>query len=230
MNAPFSELAPVFGGLRPNMAQDPSELEGELVSATRVQVAPVPGDRQITRGILAGDPEAATALYDRCHEAVERSVLRVLRTKDAEFDDLVQVAFEKILRSIHKGQYKGDFSLPKWASSIATHAAIDVLRARLTERKRTDDSQHADGVVPLFGGSFERRVEARSEVEQLRRVLAKMPKKQVEAFLLHEVYGHDLDQVAAVLGISVAAAQSRALRGKKELMRRISAPQVGGER
>lgn len=221
MNAAPNELAPGWG-LPPLMAREPSEAVRELASPPRVKVAPPPGDEDITRGILAGDPEASVALYDRCHEAVERSVLRVLRSKDADFEDLVQVSFEKILRSIHRGQYQGHFSLPRWAASIATHATIDVLRMRVQERKRVDEHQHADGVVQLFGGSFEKRVEARSEVEQVRRVLLKMPKKQVEAFLLHEVYGHELDQVAAVLGVSEAAAQSRALRGKKELMRRLS--------
>jgi RNA polymerase sigma factor (sigma-70 family) len=212
------------------MSRDPSEAVGEVITLPHVKVAPPPSDADITRGILAGHPDASVALYDRCHQAVERSVLRVLRTKDAEFEDLVQVSFEKILRSIHREQYQGHFSLARWASSIATHAAIDVLRTRLQERKRVDEGQHLDSVVPLFGGSFEKRVEARSEVEQVRRVLLKMPKKQVEAFLLHEVYGHELDQVAAVLGVSPAAAQSRALRGKKELMRRMSAAAEGGER
>lgn len=212
------------------MARDPSEIEGELSSSPPVKVAPPPGDDDITRGILAGDPEASVALYDRCHEAVERSVLRVLRTKDAEFEDLVQVSFEKILRSIHRKQYQGHFSLARWAASVATHAAIDVLRSRLRQSKRVDENKHTDGVVPLFGGSLEKRVEARSEVEQVRRVLSKMPEKQVRAFLLHEVYGHELDQVAAVLGVSLAAAQSRALRGKKELMRRMKATETGASR
>lgn len=222
MNAVPNELAPGWGPPL-YMTREPSEIGREFASVPRVQVAPPPGDKDITRGILAGDPEASVALYERCHEAVERSVLRVLRSKDSDFEDLVQVSFEKILRSIHRGQYQGHFCLARWAASIATHATIDVLRMRVQERRRTDESQHAEGVVPLFGGSFEKRVEARSEVEQVRRVLLKMPKKQVDAFLLHEVYGHELDQVAAVLGVSEAAAQSRALRGKKELMRRLSA-------
>lgn len=229
MNAFAYEKAPIWGS-RPIMIRDLSEAPGELASSVRMQVAPPPGDEDITRGILSGDPEASVALYDRCHEAVERSVLRVLRSRDAEFEDLVQISFEKILRSIHREQYRGHFSLARWASSIATHAAIDVLRSRFQERKRVDDRQQTDAVVSLFGGSFEKRVEARSEVEQLRRVLLKMPKKQVEAFLLHEVYGHELEQVAAVLGVSPAAAQSRALRGKKELMRRLSLPLDGGAR
>jgi RNA polymerase sigma-70 factor (ECF subfamily) len=212
------------------MTREPSEVLGEVVPLPRVHLAPPPSDEEITRGILAGHPEASVALYDRCHQAVERSVLRVLRSRDAEFEDLVQVSFEKILRSIHKRQYQGHFSLARWAASIATHATIDVLRARQKERKRVDEGVHADSVVSLFGGSFEKRVEARSEVEQVRRVLLKMPKKQVEAFLLHEVYGHELDQVAAVLGVSPAAAQSRALRGKKELLRRLSALPLGVDR
>ncbi len=178
-------------------------------------------DVQIVQGLIQARPEAALALYDRCHQVVERSVLRVLRSKDSDFDDLVQLAFERVLRSIHQGQYKGTFSLARWASSIATHAAIDVLRARLRERKWTDKEMNTGNVVPLFALNLEYQIEARSEVARIHRVLDKMPAKQVEAFMLHDVYGHDLEEVAAVLGVSVAAAQSRTLRGRRELYRRL---------
>lgn len=192
-----------------------------LRSSPRSQAPAILEDAHIVAGVLAGDARASVALYDRCHEAVERSVLRVLRRRDAEFDDLVQASFEKVLASIHRKQFRGQFSLARWASSIATHATIDVLRARVRDRRRLESTDRTDNVIPLFGGNVERRMEARSEVERVKQVLAKMPKKQVEALLLHDVYGHDLEQVALVLNVSVAAAQSRALRGKRELMRRL---------
>lgn len=220
MTPVFHEWRRPSGSSIEAMALDDSDPH-PLRSSPRAQPAPVLEDAHIVSGVLAGDVRASVALYERCHEAVERSILRVLRSRDADFDDLVQASFEKVLASIHRRQFRGQFSLARWAASIATHATIDVLRARVRARRRLESTDRSDNVVPLFGGSLERRMEARSEVERVKQVLAKMPKKQVEALLLHDVYGHELDQVALLLNVSVAAAQSRALRGKRELMRRL---------
>jgi DNA-directed RNA polymerase specialized sigma24 family protein len=46
------------------------------------------------------------------------------------------------------------------------------------------------------------------------------------AVILYDVLGHTLAEMAEVLGISEAAAQSRLSRGRKELLRRGS-PKLG---
>ena len=45
---------------------------------------------------------------------------------------------------------------------------------------------------------------------------------RAEVLLLHEVNGLGLSDIARVLGISVAAAQSRLSRGRRELGERLS--------
>jgi DNA-directed RNA polymerase specialized sigma24 family protein len=39
--------------------------------------------------------------------------------------------------------------------------------------------------------------------------------------LLHDVVGHELTEIAALTGASVAAVQSRLVRGRHELMERL---------
>jgi DNA-directed RNA polymerase specialized sigma24 family protein len=48
--------------------------------------------------------------------------------------------------------------------------------------------------------------------------------------MLHDMLGRDLSEVAVLLDITVAAAQSRLVRGRKELERRLSgAPREGSQ-
>lgn len=45
---------------------------------------------------------------------------------------------------------------------------------------------------------------------------------RVEVLLLHDVMGHDLAEIALMIGISMPAAQSRLFRGRRELRQRLS--------
>jgi DNA-directed RNA polymerase specialized sigma24 family protein len=55
------------------------------------------------------------------------------------------------------------------------------------------------------------------------RHLHEMPEARATVFLLHDVFGHDLMEVAAIVGASVSATQSRLVRGRRDLHRRIAA-------
>lgn len=183
-------------------------------------------DGELADRLRQGDERASAELYDRCYEVVERSILRVLRARDEEFEDFVQLAFERVLRSILRGRYVGGFSLARWASSIATHVAIDALRRRAVQRRHFQGGYEREGVS--LGESAERRLLVRAELERIHRVLGKMREAHAETLLLHDVYGYDLEETAAVLGVTVAAAQSRLVRGRKELLRRLGADGAGG--
>ena len=61
---------------------------------------------------------------------------------------------------------------------------------------------------------------AGQDVARVQRALARMKPKHAEAVLLHDVLGHDLNEIAAITAATTAAAQSRLVRGRKELLRR----------
>jgi RNA polymerase sigma-70 factor (ECF subfamily) len=48
-----------------------------------------------------------------------------------------------------------------------------------------------------------------------------MNPSQAETVFLHDAIGHELAEIAVITGVSVAAAQSRLVRGRKELFRRL---------
>ena len=56
-----------------------------------------------------------------------------------------------------------------------------------------------------------------------------MNQARAEVLVLHEVNGLELAEIAHVLGISQAAAQSRLSRGRRELLQRLELPNPEGE-
>ena len=51
--------------------------------------------------------------------------------------------------------------------------------------------------------------------------LEQMSPDRVWTYLLHDVYGYDLKEVSQITGVSLSAAQSRLVRGRREVHERI---------
>lgn len=179
-------------------------------------------DQQIIDGLAAGQSWAAGVFYDRVSGVVERTLRRILQSSDADYEDLQQITLERVVQSLLERRFSGACSLTTWASAIAGHVGVDALRSRVRERKLFRDDQEAATQVPhrIDSGFLERRLEARSDIAQLQHILATMKPEHAETLVLHDALGHELSEIAVLMGVSVAAAQSRLIRGRKELLRR----------
>jgi RNA polymerase sigma-70 factor (ECF subfamily) len=176
-----------------------------------------PSDAELWAGVRRGDGRVAAALYGRLRPVVERSLYRALGHRSSDGDDLTQLAFERIVRTLVDGTYDGSTPLRAWAALLATRVGFDALRRRYRERSLfAPESDGADQ-------GPEGKLHARSELERVRRALAKITPERAEAVFLHDALGHELSEIAAQLKISVAAAQSRLVRGRKQLLERLRA-------
>jgi RNA polymerase sigma-70 factor (ECF subfamily) len=195
---------------------------GRAQSLQQATSRPGLSDEQIVAAVLAGADWAAEELYHRVHTVVERTLRRVLQTADGDYTDLVQVAFERVVRSLVDRRFSGACSLTTWASAIAANVGVDALRARMRERSMVvnERSSSPELYKSMTLASLEAQLEARSEIEQLEQILSTMKPEQAETVFLHDGLGHELAEVARLMGVSVAAAQSRLVRGRKELFRR----------
>jgi len=208
---------------RENMIEpmfEPKRLRA-LDGGNRRDLGDDPSDEQIVAGLIAGEEWAAEVLYDRLQPVVDRALRRILQS-NADHDDQAQVAFERIIRTLMERKFAGACSLSTWATAIASNVAVDALRARIRERAVVweDRARGAEYAATVSSGNLERQLEARAEIAELHSILASMDASQAETVLLHDVHGHDLSEIALITRVSVAAAQSRLVRGRKELLRR----------
>jgi DNA-directed RNA polymerase specialized sigma24 family protein len=55
-----------------------------------------------------------------------------------------------------------------------------------------------------------------------------MNQDKAMALVLHDVLGHELVEIAAMLGVSTAAAQSRLVRARREFLERVATDEAPG--
>jgi len=183
-------------------------------------------DFELLNALAAQDPRAGLALYDRLIRIVEWTISRVMGQRGSDHEDLVQSAFEQIVDSLHRRRYARDCSLTSWASAISCHIALNALRSRRRQRL-LGEKTHSE--LPPARADLENQLAARQALERIRGELSRMNQARAEVLVLHEVNGLELTEIAQVLGISLAAAQSRLSRGRRELLQRLELPNLQGE-
>ena len=182
-----------------------------------------PDDARLVAAVRSGNASMAGPFYDRTRSVVEKAVHRLLGGTDSDFDDLVQIAMIELLRSLDR--FRGDCSLDTWTSTISANVVYKHIRRRGLERRifarelPAEEAPRASHQQPVM----------RAMVERVMRHLQAISQDRAWTFLLHDVHGYSLDEVASMTGVTTAAAQSRLVRGRRELHERIARdPELAG--
>ena len=185
---------------------------------------PALSDDELCLRLEAGDAAAAEIVYERVVKVVDGVLFRLLGANDHEREDLAQQAMERIIGTIVSGRYTRGCSLPSWATLITQHLAIDTMRARTRDRKVFDRHVGTETVelVPDGERSTEQIVETQRRAHRLVSVLSSIASTHAEAVVLHDLLGHDLAEIARLTGVSVAAAQSRLVRGRRKALQLLA--------
>ncbi|HWA73998.1 MAG TPA: RNA polymerase sigma factor [Polyangiaceae bacterium] len=181
-------------------------------------------DDDLLEGLIRGDRGLGSELCGRMMRVVDGTLYRVLGRREADHDDLVQASFEQIVISLNRGKFSRECSLSTWASAITCNVALHAIRRRRTERRIFDDGFEIDALSARSAGTPDPESQAgsREELARVRRHLSRMSEKLARTLLLHDMVGCSLAETATITGVSMAAAQSRLVRGRKELAVRLS--------
>jgi len=180
-------------------------------------------DTQLLSALRDGDPRAAAAFHDRVRPQVGRTIARLLGRRDADSEDLAQLALIELVTTIDR--FRGDCSLDSWTSTVTARVIFKHIRRRQTERRifSAGAGTEVDEVVPVSSRYGGREVMLRSVMRRVRKHLDAMDENKAWTFLLHDVCGYDLQEIAEITGASTSAAQTRLTRGRRELHERIAA-------
>jgi RNA polymerase sigma-70 factor (ECF subfamily) len=132
---------------------------------------------------------------------------------DALADDLLQETMIRITRGLPS--FAGRASVKTWAFSIATRVAADHFREPIRRAKIVDLDEGPE--IADRDPSVDERLVIDEMNACVRKVIDSLPEDYRAALVLHDFEGLTAEQVAEVIGCSVATAKIRIHRGRVRL-------------
>jgi RNA polymerase sigma-70 factor, ECF subfamily len=165
-----------------------------------------------------GDEAARRALYEKHAPWVSGLAARMLRNRDEAADvlqDVFVIAFERLDTLREPAAFRA------WLARITTSL---VRRRRLKKRflrvLGLDDGGEDDGLDRLAGSWVS--AEARAELTRIDRALQRVPERCRDAWLLRNVEGEALEDVAGACGCSLATVKRWIAAADEEIARAIA--------
>jgi RNA polymerase sigma-70 factor, ECF subfamily len=170
-----------------------------------------PTDAELVRRAQDGNVDAFAEIVRR-YERRLRLVLGRILDDPRDVEEAIQDSFVQAWRNLDR--YRGEAALFTWLYRIGVNAAL--ARARRTKHEVLDvDSLETEGAAHVPRDVLpEPAAEARDEGARVLAALAKLPFDYREAVVLRDLAGLSNEDVAAALGITLAAAKSRIHRGR----------------
>jgi RNA polymerase sigma-70 factor (ECF subfamily) len=189
--------------------------------ATTAAAAADPGWEVLAK-VAAGDAGAFAALVEAHQERLLRLCERLLGDAE-EARDAAQEVFLKAYRKA--ADFRPQGQVYTWLYRIATNHCLNQLRRRrLVRFVQWEDPEERDAAPfdpPDSGPDPEAALESRRRWRQTRKAIARLPPGQRTVLVLARFEGLSYRQIAAVLGITEGAVESRLFRA----MRRVESAQ-----
>jgi RNA polymerase sigma-70 factor, ECF subfamily len=185
----------------------------------------VPRDELVDR-LRRGDDGAIESLVARYGAWIHRVARRILRDpRDAE--EVTQDVLWTALRKIDT--FKGDAAFSSWLYRIAANAAYQRLRPRGPRAEVSldsflpvfDEAGRLPGPMVDWSARLEDPVVAAESRKAIDDAIAELPDAYRVVFVLRDVEGMSNDEVAHVLGLSIAGVKSRLHRARLALRHQL---------
>ena len=195
----------------PPVPQDTARLrvvsaDSEMESAPSAEAR----EQELLRRAGAGDERATRELYRAHVDAVFRHVARILGAHDPDLEDVVQKVFLAALDGA--AGFRGRSRVRTWLLGIASRRALDAAR----KRWRRQRWQRLGERVGL-GRPAEAPDERLGHLGEAERLLQRLTPDQRIVFVLKEVEGHTLKEIAEITETGISTLHARLKAARKRL-------------
>ena len=174
-------------------------------------------DHELLARARADDLDAASTLLSRHQSAAYTAALRLLGSA-ADAEDVTQEALVRAYTGLDGLQEGASFAA--WLRRIAINLSLNVLRRRGLVRFEPLEglpSGSRDRFVDEREPAPEAYTVAADERKTIEGLVRRLPADQRVAVVLRDMYGYDMNEVAAIGRCGLSAAKMRVKRGREAL-------------
>jgi RNA polymerase sigma-70 factor, ECF subfamily len=171
-------------------------------------------DYALTRRASEGDMQAFEELYRRHNRRVYSLCLRMTQNVH-EAEDLTQETFIQLFRKA--GSFRGDSAFTTWLHRLTVNQVLMHFR----KRKARDEKTTEDGEIPeqtVSGTDDSAKMPVVDRIA-LGKAIAQLPPGYRAVFILHDVEGHEHEEISRMLGCSVGTSKSQLHKARMKLRR-----------
>ena len=166
--------------------------------------------------------EAAIRCLVRRHNQLLFRLARSITGRDSEAEDVVQSAYIAAFRNL--GSFRGSARFPTWLARIAINEALARRRGQRPTVGIEQIDLEGDRIVafPGYGAPNPEEEMSRSEARALlEHVIDELPPLFRTAFVLREVEGWSVEEIADQLGVQAETVRTRLFRARHLLRSKL---------
>ena len=173
---------------------------------------PKASDYELAQAAAGGQMQAFEELYERHNRRVYSLCLR-MTTNTAEAEDLAQEVFIQLFRKI--GSFRGESAFTTWLHRLTVNQVLMHFRKRGVRLEQTTD----DGETPVQVVAGTANPNSMPVVDRiaLDKAVSQLPPGYRTVFILHDVEGHEHEEIARLLGCSVGTSKSQLHKARMKL-------------
>ena len=185
---------------------------GPLTSPESYPAALIDGCRQGERAALA-------QLFQGEARYLERVLSRIVGNTSGDLEDLLQVTLEAAIHAFPS--FRGEASVRTWLTRIAVRTAMRHVRSP-AQKRRVSFEVIEGGQSAISHSRPQHEAEARARLRLLYSHLDELDPKHRTAFVLFQVEGRSMEEVAALMDTNLSTTKSRVMWARRKLFARLS--------
>ena len=169
-------------------------------------------DYELTKKAAEGDMKAFEELYQRHNRRVYSLCLRMTGNV-VEAEDLAQEVFIQLFRKI--GSFRGESAFTTWLHRLVVNQCLMHFRKKSVKLERT--TEEGDTPVQVVRGTENPNAMPVLDRIALDNALEQLPAGYRTVFVLHDVEGHEHEEIAKMLNVAVGTSKSQLHKARMKL-------------